>query len=109
MVAILLASVDVGGGLDVGILEHDHHRHENSINSEDGPPPDIGCLLQVKLVCAWRVQNRDANLAIGVDVRVPHLRLEDHFWGVVRVVIREPESRFEVPTLVMAIFKLKSL
>ena len=46
------------------------------------------------------MQDRDADLAIGIDVRVPHFALELHYWRTIRVVIGELESCLEVATFI---------
>ncbi len=46
----------------------------------------------------WRMQNRDANLAVAVYIWMPHLRHKLHNWRIVWEVIREIKSCFEIAT-----------
>ena len=49
------------------------------------------------------MQYRYTDLAIGVDVRVPHFTYECHYWWIIGVVVWELELRLEVATLVQRV------
>ena len=81
-----LGGVDVGGALAVGLGEHRHDGEEDLLHRLHRAPP-LRARLVAQRVVAGRVQDRDADAPVRVDVRVEDLRDEPHLRGVQRVVL----------------------
>ena len=62
------------------------------------------CLF-IESILARRVENADANLAVLVHVRVPHVLLKDHLRRLARKFGREDELRFVDAGLVRRILR----
>eukprot|EP00355_Strombidium_rassoulzadegani_P010007 CAMPEP_0168615806 /NCGR_PEP_ID=MMETSP0449_2-20121227/4695_1 /TAXON_ID=1082188 /ORGANISM="Strombidium rassoulzadegani, Strain ras09" /LENGTH=141 /DNA_ID=CAMNT_0008656559 /DNA_START=717 /DNA_END=1142 /DNA_ORIENTATION=+ len=105
IVSELQGGLEVGGRINVGVIEHGDDAHEDGLDSDNGPPSLVGPLLRVELVDAGWVKNGDADLAILVDVRVPHLRLERHHGRVVGEVVGELQLRLEETSLVERVLR----
>ena len=104
VVAPLLGGVDVGGALVVWLREHAHDRHEDLFHRLHRAPP-LAALLITELVLARGVEDRDAHLTVGVDVRVPEGRRERHDRRVQRVVFGELQRGAEAPILVHGLLR----
>ncbi|CAH0372400.1 unnamed protein product [Pelagomonas calceolata] len=95
VVAPLHRRVDVCRAVVVRVREQRDDRDEDRLHAEHGPPAQVRRLALVVRVVAGRVQDRDADLAVGVDVRVPHLRAEGHRGRHDREVLGKLERRAE--------------
>lgn len=88
--------LDVGRALLVGAVEQADGAQQDRLGGLDGAPALRGGLVAV-LVLLGRVQDRDAELAVLVDVGVERDRvLEGQGRRHVRVVGREDEARSKV-------------
>lgn len=86
MVAVQDAGVDVGGRVDLGVIEEEEDGAEDALGTLEGGPALAG-LLARHAVFAGGVEDRDAEAAIGVDVRVGDWDEEAELgWGVGVVV-----------------------
>ena len=92
--------VDVGGTLVVGVGQHGNDGDEDLLDAQDRTPPLLGRLLGVHGVLTGWVEDGDANLAILVDVGVPHFRRELHLRGHVGKVLGKFEVGLEEASLV---------
>lgn len=66
-VSVLNGSIDIGGRTDVRVIQHGDHRQDYALNAQDWSPSLVGSLSRVKLVSARGMQDRYADLTIGVD------------------------------------------
>ena len=89
-------SVDISRTLIIRVAEEAEDAEEDSFGGLDGAPA-FGLVLVPVLVALGLVQDRDADFARRVHVRVEgHGRLEDHFRWHHRVCWREEEVCAEV-------------
>ena len=86
-----LGRVHVGRALGVGLGQHAHDGEQDLLDRLDGAPA-LGALLVAEGVVAGRVEDGDADAAVGVDVGVEDLGEELHLGRVERVVLREGQA-----------------
>lgn len=65
----LHCSVHICGRVDVGLVQHGHHRYNDLLNAQNRPPPLICRLCGIERVHTGRVENRDANAPVRIDCR----------------------------------------
>eukprot|EP00578_Thalassiosira_sp_NH16_P014270 CAMPEP_0181110780 /NCGR_PEP_ID=MMETSP1071-20121207/18905_1 /TAXON_ID=35127 /ORGANISM="Thalassiosira sp., Strain NH16" /LENGTH=165 /DNA_ID=CAMNT_0023194591 /DNA_START=297 /DNA_END=794 /DNA_ORIENTATION=+ len=99
IISPLYRSIQIRRAFIIGIREHGNDRHENLLHAEDGSPPLLRRLAAVVRILPRIVQNGDANLAVLVDVRMPHFRLEGHFGRFIREVFGEDKAGLEEAAL----------
>lgn len=86
LVAICHGCVDVGGRIDLGVIQEQEDRSKDGLGSLEGGPA-LGSLLSRHLIFAGGVEDRDTESAIGVDIRMVDDRLcESKRGGSVGVV-----------------------
>jgi hypothetical protein len=65
----------------------------------DGHPSFPRILITI-LIVTWSMKDRDAYIAVDIDIRMPHRSDEAHLGWQVGKLGREGQSRFEETTLV---------
>lgn len=86
--------LDIGRTLIVRTTQHTDHAQQNRLGSLHGTPSLAGALITV-LVVFGRVQDADADFAIGVDVGVENGSFEFEFGRLVRIFGGELETSAE--------------
>lgn len=84
--------IHIRRALIIRLRQHTHHTNEDLLDALDRAPP-LARLLILQRILAWRMQYRDADLAVGVYVRVPHVGDELHLGRRERVVFGKLEFR----------------
>jgi hypothetical protein len=93
-----LGRIQVGGALVVGLVKQGQDADEDGLGGLDRAPT-LGSALVAVLIVLGRVQDGDAELAVGVYVGVEgYGRLEDELGWHVRVLGREAQGRVETAT-----------
>lgn len=94
-----LGCLNVRRTLIVWFSQHAHHANQDHLGRLDWAPP-LACALIMIRIIPRRVQNADANFAIGIDVWVKYFAQEFHGRRRERVVWRKGENGGEETTSV---------
>lgn len=95
VVAVQDAGVDVGGRVDLGVIEEEEDGAEHALGALEGGPALAG-LLARHAVFAGGVEDRDAEAAVGVDVGVGDRDEEAELGRGVGVVVGKDHLGAEV-------------
>ena len=96
LVTPLLGRIHIRRRLDIGVIQHRYHGQQDGLDSQHRLPPRVALVLIHWVVNT--VQDRNADVAVLVDVGVPHGGHKLHFGRIVWEVLREFHRRLEIAT-----------
>jgi len=105
VISELYRRIQVCWRLDVRIIKHRYDTNQNCLDSENRSPSFLRCFLRILCIFTWRVQNRNADLAVLVDIGMPHFGFEYHGWWIIWIIIWELKLCLEVTAFVECLLR----